>query len=83
MFWRVDWKSMDGWEYHSTHDSYRDAVDQADMIHGRVVGDTGISDLQAWRWAVLNQGFEGDFAAWQAQNDKDRDAYEQGARGSL
>jgi len=71
-----------GGEYilHSTHESYRDAVDQADMVHGRVVlTATGLSDKKAWIHAVSEQGFTGDFAAWQGQDDEDRNAFEVGA----
>jgi hypothetical protein len=69
------------WTEHSRHASYRDAVDQADMVHGRVmVGDGETSDRDAWRYAVAEQGYDGDFAAWQSQDDDARDAYEAGAR---
>lgn len=71
-----------GGEYtlHSTHESYRDAVDQADMVHGRVVvSATGYSDERAWKYAVSNQGFAGDFAEWQSLDDEERNEYEVGA----
>lgn len=80
--YRVEVKAIGGWTQHSTHDSYRDAVDQADMVHGRVVVcATGLTDEAAWKWARDNQGFDGDFAAWQAQDDEDRAEYEDGAAG--
>ena len=71
-----------GGEYtlHSTHESYRDAVDQADMVRGRVVvAATGLPDESAWKYAVSHQGFEGDFAEWQSIDDEDRSEYEVGA----
>jgi hypothetical protein len=33
----VEVKAIGGFTQHSTHDSYRDACDQADMVRGRVV----------------------------------------------
>jgi len=39
MMFAVEVKAIDGYTTHSTHDSYRDAVDQADMVRGRVVCD--------------------------------------------
>ena len=71
-----------GGEYthHSTHESYRDAVDQADMVRGRVVvAATGYSDEKAWKYAVSEQGFAGNFAEWQSQDDDERNEYEVGA----
>jgi hypothetical protein len=71
-----------GWTSHSTHASYRDAVDQADMVHGRVlISETSLPDDAAWKYAVENQGFTGDFAAWQTQDDGERAEYEVGAAG--
>jgi hypothetical protein len=35
----VEVKAIGGFTQHSTHDSYRDAVDQADMVRGRVICD--------------------------------------------
>jgi hypothetical protein len=65
---------------HSTHDSYRDAVDQADMVHGRVVvAATGLTDRKAWSYAVAEQGFAGDFSEWQSMDDEERSEYETGA----
>jgi hypothetical protein len=71
-----------GGEYtlHSTHDSYRDAVDQADMVHGRVVvAATGLSDEKAWCYAVAEQGFTGDYTEWQSMDDDERNEFEFGA----
>lgn len=59
---------------HSTHASYGDAVDQADMIHGMVAGDA-----EAWDYARRHQGFAGDYAEWQSQDDDERREYEMGA----
>jgi len=65
---------------HSTHASYRDAVDQADMVHGRViVAATGYPDEKCWEHAVAAQGFDGDFAEWQSMDDEERSEYEYGA----
>ena len=83
MEYRVEVKAIGGWEAHSTHESYRDAVDQADMVHSRVVvATTGYSDERAWKYAVAEQGFGGDFAAWQSLDDEERNAYEFGAGAS-
>ena len=35
--YKVEVKAIGGWTLHSEHRSYRDAVDQADMVRGRVV----------------------------------------------
>lgn len=72
----VEVKAIAGWTTHSTHESYRDAVDQADMVRGRVAGDK-----EAHAWAVANQGFAGTFEEWQAQDDDERQEYELGAAG--
>jgi hypothetical protein len=72
----VEVKAIGGYTTHSTHDSYRDAIDQADMVRGRVVGDEA-----AWKYAVADQGFTGDFAEWQSQDDGERAEYESGAEG--
>ncbi len=79
----VEVKSVDGYTTHSDYDSYRDAVDQADLVGGRVViAATGATDESAWRHASREQGFDGDFAAWQAQDDAERQEYENGAAGA-
>jgi len=73
------------WGYHSSHKSYREAVDQSDMVHGRVIvgeGGTGcMTDKEAHQWAVENQGYDGDYLAWSHQDDEDRAEYEDGAAG--
>lgn len=38
----VEVESIDGWTVHSSHSSYRDAVEQCDMVHGRIVDEFGI-----------------------------------------
>ena len=76
----VETKAIGGWTRHSTHDSYRDAVDQSDMVHGRVVvAATGLSDMDAHSHAVAQQGFIGDYSDWQMLDDSERDEYEYGA----
>jgi hypothetical protein len=72
----VEVKAIAGWTTHSTHASFQDAADQADMVHGRVVGEE-----QAFAWAKSNQGFTGDFGQWMAQDDDERSEYEDGAAG--
>lgn len=68
--------------YHSVHASYRDAVDQADMVHGEVIiPATGISDKWAWTLAVAGQGCELSWNEWQAQDNDERDEWELGAQG--
>ena len=73
------------WYRHSAFRSYRDAVDQADLAHGRViVGESGkgcMTDAEAHRWAVANQGFDGDYISWSNQDDEERSEYEDGAAG--
>lgn len=81
MSYTVQARVNDGWTLHSTHDSYRDAVDQSDMIHGRVVCQTGMTDHDAWQYAVAEQGYGGDYDSWAAQDDDERAAYEAGANG--
>lgn len=36
MKYKVEVKAIGGWTHHSEHESYRDALDQAEMVHGRV-----------------------------------------------
>lgn len=44
--------------------------------------DPAASDERSsFRWAVANQGFDGDFAAWQSLSADDRAEYEAGAAG--
>jgi hypothetical protein len=76
MTYTVEVKAIDGYTTHSTHDSYRDAIDQADMVKGRVAGDR-----EAYEYAKANQGFGGDYSEWQAQDDDERAEYELGAAG--
>ena len=40
-----------------------------------------ITDAEAHRWAVANQGFEGDYLAWTTLDDEEREEYEDGAAG--
>ena len=76
----VEVNAVGGWTRHSEHTSYRDAVNQADLVHGRiVVAATELSDKAAHRHAVRNQGFQGDYADWQRLEDQERDEYEAGA----
>ena len=70
----VEVKSVSGWTQHSEYTSFRDAVDQADMVHGRIAGEN-----LAHRWAVANQGYAGTFAEWMSQDDDARMEYEIGA----
>lgn len=79
--WKVEVKSVDGWTHHSEHELYKDAVDQADMVHGRVITPGGATDKEAWEWAVATQGFRGNFTAWMGQDDEERNEYEAGAAG--
>lgn len=67
--------------FHSSHASYRSAVDQADMVHGWVRTATGISDHRAWKSAVVNQGCELNWDQWQGQDDDEREEWECGAQG--
>ncbi len=79
--YKVEVKSVAGWTLHSEHQSYRDAVDQADMVHGIVITPGGCSDEQAWRWACQNQGYDGTFADWQSLDNDERAEFEMGAAG--
>ena len=73
------------WDRYSTFNSYRDAIDQADMVHGRViVGESGegcVTNEEAHRWAIANQGYEGNYLSWCGQDDDEREEYEAGAAG--
>ena len=77
----VEVKAIGGWTRHSEWASYRDAVDQADMVHGRVITPGGGTDYAAWQYAVAAQGYADDYAAWQGQDDDERAEYEHGAAG--
>lgn len=80
MKYAVQVRADGGYTLHSTHDSYRDAVGQADMVCGRVViAATGLPNESAWKYAVSSQGFGGDFGDWQAMDDDERDEFEIGA----
>lgn len=80
--YRVEVRANDGYTTHSDHDSYKDAVDQADMVHGRVVvAETGLPDEDAYGHALANQGFLGTYEDWQGLDDAERDEYERGASG--
>jgi hypothetical protein len=69
-------------EYHSAFNSYRDAVDQSDMIHGSVtVCPNGVKDRWCWELAVANQGCELTWDEWTAQQDDERAEWEMGAQG--
>jgi len=74
--YHVEGQSVAGWTLHSEHESFREAVDQADMVRGRVAGEE-----KAHAWATANQGFTGDFAEWTSQDDEERAEYESGAAG--
>lgn len=79
--YKVEVKAIGGWTTHSTHDSYRDAADQADMVRGRVACESGLSDEAAWKYAVANQGCDLTYTEWTAQDDDERAEYEAGAAG--
>ena len=64
------------WTTHSTHSSYRDAVDQADLVHGRVDGEACNHG-----WAVAQQGCHLSYEEWLAQDDDERAEWEAGAAG--
>ena len=64
------------WTRENEYESYRDAVDAAGMKGGRIVGER-----EAWRWAVKEQGFEGSYDEWTAQDDEERGEYEDAAAG--
>ena len=72
--------TTDEWTHHSDHKSYKSAVDQSDMVHGRViVAETGCLDTTAFSHAKLHQGFTGSFSDWRLLEDSERDEYEIGA----
>lgn len=76
------WQVWIGLIYHSSHSSYRSAVDQADMIQGEVrITATHLSDYLAWALAVANQGCELSWKEWKAQDDDEREEWELGAQG--
>lgn len=66
---------------HSDHESYKDAVDQADLIHGVVYCGPYLAtpDITAYRYAVNDQGFFGDYSEWRMLEDSNRDEYEHDA----
>ena len=47
---RVEVKSIGGYTTHSTHDCWKDAIDQADMVHGRIVVDD-MDSLEFTGWS--------------------------------
>lgn len=81
MMYHVEVQAIDGWTRHTSWESYRDAVDQADMVHGRVTLASGATDREAHAYAHTHQGFGGNYEEWQRLDDAERDAYERGAAG--
>jgi len=67
------------WTLHSEHGSYRDAVNQSDMVHGRVLCPGGMTDRQAHAWARSVQGCDLNWSEWCGQDDDERAEYEFGA----
>ena len=51
---KVEVKSIGGYTTHSTLTSWKDAVDQADMVHGRIVVD----DLDSLEFVGWSDGSE-------------------------
>jgi len=67
------------WILHSEHGSYRDAVNQSDMVHGRTWCPSGRTDRKAHSWARSVQGCDLDWSEWRGQDDDERAEYEYGA----
>ena len=47
---KVEVNTIGGYTLHSTHDCWNDAVDQADMVHGRIVVDD-LNSLEFVGWS--------------------------------
>ena len=67
------------WTLHSEHSSYRDARNQSDTVHGRVLCPGGLTDRKAHAWARSIQGCDLDWSEWCGQDDDERAEYESGA----
>ena len=75
----IEVRTTDGWTTHSIDLSYRDAIDQADMMGGRVRLSTGLLDTEAHAYAVRACGCELSYAEWSAQDDAERAEWESAA----
>lgn len=73
--YKVKVRSLTGWVTHSSFSSYGCAVDQADLVHGKIQDPSGQWDQLAWSKACTENRFEGSYAAWQLLEDSDRDQF--------
>lgn len=72
------------WTEHSSWISYRDAVDQADLVHGRLLignPERRMTDKGAYQWAFAENGFEGTYQDWREQSNEEREEFEDAAAG--
>lgn len=49
MNYTVETRAIGGWATHSTHGTLENAIDQSDLVHGRVIPDTHCQSCHAWR----------------------------------
>ena len=61
----VQVKAIGGWTVHSEHDDLDDAIDQADLIGGRVVGMT-VKSRKPWTLSEIKSAIKGD-CNWHSQ----------------
>lgn len=78
----IEVRTTDRWTTHSIDLSYRDAIDQADMMGGRVRLSTGLLDTEAHKYAVRACGCELSYDEWSAQDDDERAEWESAANPS-
>ena len=64
------------WAPHSDSLSYREAQGLADMVHGRVQCPSGLTDYQAYTYALSDLGCKLSWTAWCEQDNGERDGYE-------
>lgn len=58
-----------------------EAIAAAVELRNQQRDDAIDAERRAWKWARGNQGFSGDFAAWQSLSYRERMEYEAGAAG--
>jgi hypothetical protein len=67
MPYEVEVRAIGGWTRHSSHASYKDAVDQADLVHGRIVSH-GASNNKTDQYLVLTNE-QTDSGCWEILAD--------------
>lgn len=76
MKYRVMVKAVEGRVIHSEWESYREAINQSDMVRGDVYTAMGHSDRYCFDWSKKHQGYEGTYDEWRSMDDEERNEFE-------